>query len=148
MRKVVNFLRKTVNLANKIYVDSFGDELEYWELIDEGKARETLYNEDLEHSFSPSVKFYGIVDYTIISPPLSKFGIDDPDEAFVYVNYEDCIKILGHPPVIGSIISEQNGDQWRIINTSLIKHKLWGKYKLQLMCERFIVSEKSGKNES
>lgn len=141
MRKAVEFLRKTVNFANKIYVDSFGDELEYWELIDEGKARATLYNEDLEHSFSPSVKFYGIVDYTIttrrvLSPP----GVEFLDQAFIYLNYEDCLKILDHPPVIGSIISEQNGDQWRIINRSLIKHKLWGKYKLQLMCERFSVS--------
>jgi hypothetical protein len=102
MRKAVEFLRKTINHAHKIYVDSFGDELEYWELIDEDKTRKPLYNEDLEHSFSPSVKFYGIIDYTTISPSLSVFGIDELDEAFVYLNYEDCIKNLGHPPVIGS----------------------------------------------
>ena len=57
------------------------------------------------------------------------FGIDAPDEMVFEFNYREVLKILGHPPTVGSrLFTPHKRENWIIKQRNDGEFKLWGQF--------------------
>lgn len=127
-----------------------GSPIYYYECFIQEGTLDPLYLEDRGKIFSN----HPIILYAMYEPRssqnyMSTFGMDSPDVDMIFeINYSDALRRIGHPPKIGSRIhSPHLGEDWSIIQRNLSEFKLWGKFRLNLLCGRFQESITTGEGK-
>ena len=87
---------------------------------------------------------YGFYDYPTTSSHTT-FGIDAPDELEIQFNAEILCQKLGKFPAIGTLLWIEES-KWLVINRAWIYNRFIGKYRIQLVCQRYHESITTGKN--
>jgi len=122
-------------MYHEVYIQSGTVDPQYWE--DRGKI------------FSP----IGIQLWCFYEPISSQnfqnaFGYDSPDEVVFEFNYRSVLRILGHPPKVGSrLYTPHKREDWLIATRKVGEFKMWGELRLQLACSRFQESVTTGEGK-
>lgn len=116
-----------------------GSPIFYYEVYIQSNTVDPLYLEDRGKIWSSvPIQLWSFYDPIPAQNYMSTFGIDAPDEIMFEFNYQEVLKALGHPPVVGSrIFTPHRRENWEIIQRSDEVYQMWGQYRLQVMCKRF-----------
>jgi hypothetical protein len=117
-----------------------GSPVLYYEvMIQVGNRMDPLYREDRSKIWNPTpVKLYAFYTPVPTSNFVNMFGIDAPDEIQLEFNYLSVLKVLGHPPKIGSRIwTPQLGESWVVVQNGFNNYQLWNTFKIITTCQRF-----------
>lgn len=130
------------NFFNRIGAESIrigGTPINYYEVFIQFQTIDELYLEDRGKVWSPiPLNFY--VYYEPFEPqnPSTQFGIDGPGDVMFEANREAVIAAIGHMPKRGSRINTPHmNENWVIVDVRAAQFNYWGKYQLQIICERF-----------
>ena len=123
MRKIVNWLKDAIKIADSLWIRSAGHEVRIF-----GNPR-----------VPEGTIFYGFYDW----PKRSRFlfGIDSPNEITVQVERTVLANVVGD--LVGKKV-EIEDTTWQIVDYYFIRNSFLGKYRIALVCERFQKVEKDG----
>lgn len=126
-----------------------GSPIFYYEVYIQSNTVDPLYLEDRGKIWSSNpIQLWSFYDPVPAQNYMTTFGIDAPDEIMFEFNYNDVLKLLGHPPVVGSrIFTPHRREHWEIIQRSDELYQLWGQIRLQVMCKRFQESLTTGEGK-
>jgi len=138
------------NSLDQEIIEIGGSPLFYYEVFIQSNTVDPIYWEDRGKLWSNvPVTLYGYYEPITSQNFLGQFGIDSPDEMVFELNYRGVLNILGHPPKIGSrIFTPHKKENWVIIQRDLADFKLWGEFRLQLVCQRFQESSSDASGSS
>jgi hypothetical protein len=121
----------------------------YYEVFIQENTVDKLYLEDRGKIFSQvPVKLWCFYEPNSSQNYINQFGIDSPDEQLFELNYKNTLKVLGHPPKIGSrIYTPHLKENWVIIQRNLSEFKQWSAIRLQLIAQKFQESVTTGEGK-
>lgn len=116
-----------------------GSPILYYEVFIGKNTIDPLYREDRGKLFATKpVELYGYYDPVAAQNYQNMFGLDSPDEIKIEFNFRSVMKVIGHPPKIGSrIFTPHKRENWQIVQRAVAEFKMWGELHLILMCSRF-----------
>jgi len=116
-----------------------GSPIFYYEVIIEPNMIDPIYLEARNKLFSSCpVELWCNYDPLASQNSLNQFGIDAPDEMSFELNYKSVLKAVGHPPKIGSrLFTPHLRENWVIVQRNLNEFKMWGVFRIELICQRF-----------
>lgn len=132
-----------INLFNSLDNDLLliaGTPIFYYEVhIQVNNRADLFYREDRTKIWSPNpIQLQGMYEPVASQNYLNMFGIDAPDEIKIELNYRQTLRILGHPPKIGSrIFTPHLRENWVVVQRNLGEFKLWNIYRMILIAQRF-----------
>jgi hypothetical protein len=127
-----------------------GSPIHYHEVFIQEGTMDPLYREDRGKLFSPiPVQLYAFYEPIGSSRAQGIFGIDSAmDEVMFECNYSAVLKLLGHPPKVGSLIHTPHlGENWVIIECKTAEFKMWGRFRIHIHCARFQESVTTGEGK-
>jgi len=126
-----------------------GTPLWYYEVFIQEQTIDPLYVEDRGKLWSPNpIMLYCYYEPIPSKNDITNFGIDAPDEMVFELNYRATLRLVGHPPKIGSrVFTPHLSENWVIIQRNLGQFKKWGAVRLELICQRFQESTTTGESQ-
>lgn len=123
-----------------------GTPLFYYEVFIQEQTIDPIYAEDRGKIFSNNpITLYCYYEPIPSQNDITNFGIDAPDEMKFELNYSATLRVVGHPPKIGSrVFTPHLAENWVIIQRNLGEFKKWGAIRLELICQRFQESITTG----
>lgn len=120
-------------------IRQYGSPVFYYEVFIPTASIDPIYLESRDKIFSNHPrKLYAMYEPIPAQNYSSTMGIDAPDEIVFELNYRAVLREIGHPPKIGSrIFTPHKGENWVIVQRNVGEFKLWGEYRLNLICQRF-----------
>lgn len=121
----------------------------YYEVFVQSNTVDKLYLEDRGKIFSQvPIKLWAFYEPSASQNYVNQFGIDAPDEQVFELNYRNTIKLVGHPPKIGSrIYTPHLRENWIVIQRNLAEFKHWGALRIQLISQKFQESATTGEGK-
>lgn len=126
-----------------------GTPLFYYEVFIQDQTIDPIYVEDRGKIWSSNpLILYAYYEPIPSQNDVTNFGIDAPDEMHFELNYRATLRIIGHPPKIGSrLFSPHLSENWVLIQRNLGEFKKWGAIRLELICQRFQESTTTGEGQ-
>lgn len=123
-----------------------GTPIYYYEVFIQKQTINRIYREDRGKVWAnKGIQLYGFYDPIPSQNYLNQFGVDSPDEIQFQFNFREVIKILGHPPKVGSrLFTPHKSEYWEIVQRNAGDFFLWGELRLTLICKRFQESLTTG----
>jgi hypothetical protein len=127
------------NLWDQELIKISGTPLFYYECFIQEQGLDPIYWEDRSKLWSSNpVVLYAYHEPIPCRNDMTTHGIDGLDEMIFELNYQETLKLVGHPPKLRSrIYSPHLSDDWEIIQRNLGEFKKWGVLRLELICKRF-----------
>ena len=137
------------NQYDQEIIEISGSPLYYYEVFINRNTIDELYVEDRGKLWSNCpVCIYGFYDPIPSQNFLGYMGIDSPNEMMFEFNYRHVLSTIGHAPKIGSrIFSPHKRQNWVIVQRNLGMFKLWGEFRLQVMCKQWQESYTTGEGK-
>jgi hypothetical protein len=127
------------NFWDEEAIEIGGSPLFYYEIFIPTAKIDRLYLECRAKLFNNfPVTLYCTYDPQPQTKTRGPFGWDSMQDYTFELNYKHTLKLLGHPPKIGSrLYTPHLGEDWVLVNTKTSEYKMWGNVRLQLICQRF-----------
>lgn len=127
-------------------IEIAGTPILYFEVFIQKQTIDPLYREDRGKIFSNNpVTLQGYYEPIPSQNYMNMFGIDAPDEVQFQFNYRSVLKLIGHPPKIGSrFYTPHKGENWVVIQRNVGDFFLWGELRLTIIAQRFQESVTTG----
>lgn len=141
-----NNQRKLLDFWDQEAIKQGGSPLKYYEIFISTADIDTIYLEARSKLFAPiGIEIWAMYEPIASQNFMSAFGFDSHDEIIFETNAKAVLQTIGHMPKIGSRIhSPHLGEDWEIIQRNLGEFKMWGAFRLQLICKRFQESVTTG----
>jgi hypothetical protein len=120
-----------------------GSPLFYYEVFIPTAVIDKTYMEARSKLYSPNqIQIWGMYEPIASQNFITAFGWDSPDDIVFDTNAKSIIQTIGHMPKIGSRIhSPHLSENWEIVQRNLGDFKMWGAFRLQIICKRFSESK-------
>lgn len=143
MRKIVNLIKTSLKKLDGQWIESAGHPIFILGVI-EYETTDPLYLEKVTHKhiYGSPILVYGIYEYSPTNA-MTAFGIDEPDELNIEVNYDILIEKLKMLPKIGTLLKVEE-ENWVVANYNWVYDKFIGKKRLNLTCRRYQESATCG----
>ena len=116
-----------------------GSPVYYYEVFLQPQTIDPIYWEDRGKLWSNDpIELYCYYEPIPSSNQMTNYGIDGFDEMVFEFNARAVLRTVGHPPKIGSrIFTPHKREHWEIIQRNYGEWKMWGEFRMQLICKRF-----------
>lgn len=126
----------------------FGSPIFYYEVLIQIQNVDQVYNEDRGKIFSNNpIQLF--CSYEPITPPtyMGLFGADGllTQSLKFDFNYQEVLKLVGHPLVVGSrLFTPHKRENWIIAERQVGEFKNWGELRFSVLAEKFQESWTTG----
>lgn len=138
------------NQFDQELIEISGSPIFYYEIFIQVGSLDKLYREDRGKLWSNHpIQLWAFYEPQPSGTLAGEFGIDSPSDDIIFeMNYRAVLQTLGHLPKIGArIFTPHRRENWVVIDRKLTDPKMWGEFRLQVMCTRFQESITTGEGK-